>query len=137
MGWASRLTQKREAQGGSVSARSARIRPKRDLRLSERLVDLIAPYRDGHPTLKACETLIALAAAAWNLTLLPEQERTRAFREAVADVPARDRDGVADVLAALIQRKEQMFPDDRRVIAHWEVSESENECHVQVASIID
>jgi hypothetical protein len=98
-------------------------------------VDLSAPYRDDFLSLKAYQALIALAAAAWNLTLLSERERTLAFREVIAGAAAKDRDAVADILMALIQRKEQLFPDDQRTIVGWEVSESADEYHVNVASI--
>jgi len=135
MGWASRSRRNRKAAGGSKAARPARTQPKQDLRLSERLVDLIAPYRDDRLTLKAYQALIGAGAAAWNLTLLRDREREQAFRKAVAGAAAKDRDAVGDILMALVRRKEHLFPDDDRTIVHWEVSELADEYHVSVASI--
>jgi len=135
MGWASRSKRNPEALNRPKTGRPGRLQPKQDPRLSERLVDLIAPYREDHLGLKGYQALIGTAVAAWNLALLPERERERAFREAVAGAPARDRDAVAEILAALVRRKGQLFPGDGRPIVHWEVSESADQYHVSVASI--
>ena len=97
----------------------------------------MTPYRHDRLTLKAYRALIGMAAAAWNVTLLPERERTQAFREIIAGAAAKDRHAVADILVALVRRKEELFPDDRRTIVHWEVSELADEYHVSVASITD
>jgi hypothetical protein len=106
------------------------------LRLSERLVDLIAPYRDGGFA-ERYEMLIGAAATAWNLSLLPEAERPEALRQSFRRAKVRDVEGMAAVIVTLMRRKEQLFPDDDRTIVSWEVSESGGQCHVTVASLVD
>ena len=62
MGWASR---RRQEQGSNARDHHVRLesrRPKEDLRLSERLVDLIAPYREDGFTPERYEMLIGAAA---------------------------------------------------------------------------
>jgi hypothetical protein len=107
------------------------------LRLSERLVDLIAPYRQEYLTCQRYEMLIGAAATAWNLSLLPEAERPAALRRAFRKAEIRDVEAAAEVIASLMRRKEQLFPHDHRTIVSWQVSESGDQCHVSVASLVD
>ncbi len=132
MGWASRSNVNRVQSAGRQNTEPRA--PKEDLRLSERLVDLIAPYREDDLTADDYKTLIAAAASAWNLSLLPGQERGEALAQALRHAGARNRQEPAELIAALMQRKQQLFPDDDRAIVHWEVSESDDEFHVVVAS---
>jgi hypothetical protein len=137
MGWASRSRQGRVSSGRSHGQHRDSRRPKEDLRLSERLVDLIAPYREDGLTSQRYEMLIGAAATAWNLSLLPTAERPDALRQAFRNAKIRDVEPAAEVIVALMRRKEQLFPDDRRTIMSWEVSESDGQCHVAVASLVD
>ena len=137
MGWASR--QKRQ-HGRDSEARHPRLvsrRPKEDLRVSERLADLIAPYREDACTLDRYERLLGVAVAAWNLSLLPEAERPEALRQSFRREKVRHWEGVAEVIGTLMRRKEQLFPDDPRTILSWEVSDSGGEFHLSVASLVE
>jgi hypothetical protein len=137
MGWASRRRQEQGSSAKDHHVRRESRRPKEDVRLSERLVDLIAPYReDGFP-LERYEMLISAAAMGWNLSLLSETERPEALRQCFRDAKVRDVEGVAQVIVSLMRRKEQLFPDDDRTIVGWEVSESDGQYHVTVASLVD
>ena len=134
MGWASRSSANRgERPRGNDHGRERRAL-KKDIRLSERLVDLIAPYREDGLTGDDYKALIAAAASAWNLSLLPEQERQEALGQAFRKARIKNRQEPAELIVALMQRKKQLFPDDDRAIVHWEVSESEGQFHVMVAS---
>jgi len=137
MGWASRRRQENGSNAKDHYGRRQSRRPKDDLRLSERLVDLIAPYRESGFTPERYEMLIGAAATAWNLSLLSDAERPEALRQSFHHAKVRDVEGVAEVIITLMRRKEQLFPDDDRTIVSWEVSESSGQCHVTVASLVD
>lgn len=137
MGWASRRRQEQGSNAKDHHVRPESRRPKEDLRLSERLVDLIAPYRDDGFTPARYEMLIGAAATAWNLSLLSEAERPEALRQSFRRAKIRDIEAVAEVIVTLMRRKEQLFPDDDRTIVSWEVYESAGQCHVTVASLVD
>jgi hypothetical protein len=94
MGWASRTRQGRGSNGLHRLHRESR-RPKEDLRLSERLVDLIAPYREDGLTSQRYELLIGAAATAWNLSLLAQAERPEALRQAFRNANVRDVEAAA------------------------------------------
>ena len=137
MGWASRKRREQGSNAGEHPPRLESRRPKEDLRLSERLVDLIAPYREEGSTPDRYEMLIGAAATAWNLSLLSEAERPEALRQSFRRAKVRDVEGAAEVIVTLMRRKEQLFPDDHRTILSWEVSESGGQCHVSVASLVE
>jgi len=134
MGWASRNTANRDQRPHRNEHRTERRTPKEDLRLSERLVDLIAPFREDGLTGDDYKELIAAAASAWNLSLLPEPERQAALDQVFRNARVKNRQEPAELIVALMQRKSQLFPHDDRAIVHFEVSESDGEFHVVVAS---
>jgi hypothetical protein len=137
MGWASRRRQEQGSNARDHHVRRNSRRPKEHSRLSERLVDLIAPYREDGFTPERYELLISAAAMGWNLSLLSETERPEALRKCFRRAKVRDVEGVAQVIISLMRRKEQLFPDDDRPIVSWEVSESDGQWHVTVASLAD
>jgi len=137
MGWASRTRLKQGSQAKADHVRRQSRRPKEDWRLSERLVDLIAPYRENGLPPERYEMLIGAAATAWNLSLLPEARRPEVLRESLRGTKASDAEGAAELIVTLMRRKEQLFPEDDRPIVSWEVSESDDQCHVTVASLLD
>ena len=112
------------------------MRPKEDLRLSERLVDLIAPFLGEHLIRERYEALIGTAATAWNLALLPEPERPDVLRQALRNARTREVQAHSELIVKLMQRKEALFPDDDRAIVHWEISESGDQDHLSVMSAV-
>jgi hypothetical protein len=103
--------------------------------VSERLVDLIAPYRENGLGREQYEALIGAAAIAWNLSLLPRDERPAALGQAFRSAKMRNLQAPADMIVALMRRKEDLFPGDNRTIVTWEVWESAGQFHVNVASV--
>ena len=98
MGWASHRKKEEGSNAQYQRVRREARRPKEDLRLSERLVDLIAPYRADGLTPQRHELLIGAAATAWNLSLLQETERPDALREAVRSAKVREVEAIVEVI---------------------------------------
>lgn len=89
---------------------------------STRLAQLIAPHavEDGE-TRSSYEALVALGAIAWNLSLLPAQDRDDLTREAVRGAVARGIPLTDRWLNELVERKMSLFPSDGRWIESYEV----------------
>lgn len=104
-------------------------------RLSERLVALMAPYRDEATTLRAYQALCAMAVLAWHLSLLPEAEREHEIARAVRDTAIPDPAMFRGIVDSLIQRKLSLFPEDTRLIAEHEVTDTAHGFNLVVASI--
>lgn len=104
-----------------------------EAKLSERLIELIAPLREPGMEHDEYDGLLKFAAVAWNLSLLPEDKRREAMDRALVDFPQL-RAFQAD-LEASIDRKAALFPDDRRLIADVYVTDlGDGRLNVIVAS---
>jgi hypothetical protein len=88
---------------------------------STRLVQLIAPHAVGDETRSSYEALVALGAIAWNLSLVPAQDRDDLIREAVLGAISRGIPLTDRWLTDLIERKMRLFPSDERWIESYEV----------------
>ncbi|HUP59254.1 MAG TPA: hypothetical protein VNA69_02415 [Thermoanaerobaculia bacterium] len=88
---------------------------------STRLAQLIAPHTVEGETKRSYEALVALGALAWNLSLLPAQERGDMIREAVRTAVTSGYPLTDEWLSELVQRKASMFPSDERWIQSYEV----------------
>jgi hypothetical protein len=117
------------------------FQPAGEEKMSEVLLALIGPYQDVASTYEDLQRLIPLGAVAWNAALLPEKARQKLLDETIeAGFSAFDpetRRELRNFLAALIERKERLFPNNKRFIVSYEVSRTKNSYHVSVASTLD
>jgi len=125
-------------------------------KMSTVLLDFIRPYRELAGAPELIRSLVAVGAVAWNLALLPEQERESALAEAVTKAIggsslvgrlaaklragiAGDPPGLADfkrIVRELVERKLRYFAGNRRFILSYEILEAEDELRLVVASTV-
>jgi len=96
---------------------------------------MIAPYRDDSLTLEDYSNLVTLAATAWNLSVFPAEERESALQRALQTVPPLRRQDRYVLIQDLLERKEQLFPDDVRLVSSAEVVEERDQFRIIVASL--
>ena len=140
MGWASRTRHSGEARDDRTitepaqSSGSAAVRAASSSKqaMSAALVELIEPYRDEVSSLDGYRTLVTIGAVAWNLALFPEDERQNHFDQAAREIGPGDE--MSEMVLALSRRKEQRFPDERRMIVSHEVSETATGYHLVAVS---
>jgi hypothetical protein len=89
---------------------------------STRLAQLIEPHMVADETKHSYEGLVALGAIAWNLSLVPAQERGALIRETVRDAVKRGIPLTDRWLNDLIERKMKLFPSEERWIDGYEVA---------------
>ena len=98
------------------------------------LISLKPPKR--WPALQAVEKLLAIAIAAWNITLFPVGERAQRLRELSTTLPAEARTDFLELIQAMMTRKEQHFAQHTRYILNSELTERWASYHLNVVSTL-
>ena len=128
------------------------------IKLSAALIELCEPFEPENLSTKEFEKLIALAAVAWNVAVLPQEERLEKLTEFVDTMPqmreeleseidtvlhddSKDTDDFAPpattmlhFIGAMIQRKDDLFPSDNRLVLNYNVKDSPAGPHLAVSS---
>jgi len=104
-------------------------------KLSAALLELAFPLMAEGMPLAARKWVIGLAVLAWNMSVLGECGILDEEREAFLRMEDTGEafEGITQALTLLRASKELRFPNDRRLILHWELFESKNEYRVLVA----
>jgi len=126
------------------------------IKLSAALIELCEPFEPENLSTKEFENLIALATVAWNIAVLPKAERLEkltAFVEEMPDMKQKLENEIDTVLhddskvtdfatatttlhfiGAMIERKDELFPNDNRLIINFKVKDSPEGPHLTVSS---
>ncbi|MCA6549639.1 MAG: hypothetical protein IM566_20215, partial [Pseudanabaena sp. M152S2SP2A07QC] len=109
---------------------------------SEVLDDFIRPYADTYQTKKELQYLLENAVAAWNLALMPAEERIAMLDKIFVAMIKESKNLDADDIAAsrsfiedLIDRKLKYFADEHRRVIDFQLEYlGRGEYHLSVAS---
>jgi hypothetical protein len=110
-------------------------------KMSEVLEDFIAPYEDNKASARELENLFSIGVVAWNLAITPKAERAEMIDQFFASVLKQaDPEIVAEgkaLIQELIDRKEQHFGDNQRLIANFQLQYiGPGKYNISVASIV-
>lgn len=106
-------------------------------KMSELIVELIDPFADAcDDDPAAIRNLVMLGATAWNAAVYGPEKGASLVKGLVETFPPADRSTGAAILASLILRKEELFPDDRRIVYDFQVRNTEDGPRIQVASLL-
>jgi len=125
------------------------------IKLSAALIELCEPFEPGNLSTKEFEKLIVLAAVAWNIAVLPKEDRLEkltAFIETMPDMKEELETEIDTVLhdeskgtdfasattmlhfiGAMIQRKDELFPNDNRLVLNYNVKDRPEGPHLTVS----
>ena len=98
------------------------------MKISAALLELVEPFYPEPPTLQELQTIVAFGAIAWNASILDGAEREEHLRMMMGEVEEGDPALFESLLRDLIARKLRLFPDDRRLVASWEVTKNGSSC---------
>ena len=126
------------------------------VKLSAALIELCEPFEPDILSTKELENLIALAAVAWNIAVLPKDERLErltAFIETMPNMKEKLESEIDTVLhddskntdfapattmlhfiGAMIQRKDELFPNDDRIVVNFNVKDNPEGPYLTVSS---
>jgi hypothetical protein len=109
-------------------------------KLSQAITTLLSPYKgmDGG-TYQSYSTLVAITCVAWNASLVDEPERGEMVNKVINLFKDKtDAKGLLEFNQfsyELIERKLRLFPDDKRFVVKFDVTETKDDYHVFVYSL--
>jgi hypothetical protein len=101
-------------------------------RISDSISLIAAPLLEAAPDYAAKRSILMLAAAAWNYTVLPPAAQERTVADLAETFPDPE---VTSIFACLVARTLELFPDKRRLICKLETDPApEGDLEVRVVS---
>jgi len=109
-------------------------------KISAVFLEFIGPYEKDAPTDEAFQKLLAIAVVAWNAVVLGGEEGQHLIDVTVGAIAKsagkKWGEDAKDIIATMIQRKENFFADDKRYIMEYRWNEQEDGHHLTVAALI-
>jgi hypothetical protein len=99
------------------------------------LVNAEVPKGSPLVTYRVALSFIALA---WNISLLPVGERSKALQDVMASIPVKDDETRWGAMASIersIARKQELFPHDQRALVSWDVVFQEGTLRITAAAL--
>jgi len=126
------------------------------VKLSAALIELCEPFEPDILSTKEFENLIALAAVAWNIAVLPKEERLERLTAFIETMPNMKEELESEIdtvlhddskntdfapattmlhfIGAMIQRKDELFPNDDRIVVNYKVKDNPEGPYLTVSS---
>jgi hypothetical protein len=109
-------------------------------KMSEALEALVAPFRRPAETEAEFRNLLNLGMLAWNAALLPEDRRRAMIEQVLGGGLSEATDAVREEARALVnvlvQRKQDLFPTNRRLIISFQLMDAGHEYQLLVAATL-
>jgi arylsulfatase A-like enzyme len=107
-------------------------------KMSDVLEDFVDPYWDMADDADALRKLLSLAVLAWDAALLPEPKRQAMIDDTLGAGFSRaseaDRAQAREFVELMVKRKLEHFPDNRRAIISFTLTDTGTGYHLSVAS---
>jgi hypothetical protein len=126
------------------------------VKLSAALIELCEPFEPDILSTKELENLIALAAVAWNIAVLPKEERLERLTAFIETMPNMKEELESEIdtvlhddskntdfapattmlhfIGAMIQRKDELFPNDDRIVVNYNLKDNPEGPYLTVSS---
>jgi hypothetical protein len=113
------------------------INPSDRDKMSQALLDFVAPLLADYGSEISVKKIIGVGIMAWNLSLLPEEERRKALIKVTADLSpsAKDLPIMQDILTWLMIRKKTYFDKHQRQIMDYKLSDFGDRYSLQVVAV--
>ena len=111
-----------------------------DEKMSEILVEFVGPYLDMVDSDETYRMLLTLAIAAWNMSLLPEEEQKDMLKEileAMSGASKWQKVRLKSILKSLIARKKAFFSNCKRMILSFDLEDTGEGYRLMVLSTLD
>ena len=130
-----RLRRQKEAEQKVVPLQAQKEARSDEKKMCDVLVEFAEPLTEMTRHEDDFRTAISIAVLSWNLSLLPKQKQTSEAEKMWAQL-TQDGTPVPSELKTWVQlfliRKQVLFPNDKRLILHYEVTGTGRDGHVTV-----
>lgn len=133
---------KQKVQKGPLGDKFSTIvtAPKGEVKMSEVLEEFVEPYLDFAQNRNHREKLFSIAMVAWNLAIMPENER-QPMIDQVLKAGLKGNDPLAqqdtrEIIDELIARKQKFFAKNKRYIIDFQLQDAGKRFHLSVASTL-
>jgi hypothetical protein len=128
------------------------------VKLSDELIEVCEPFDYDDISFEEYEKLISMAVVAWNISIQAKEKRAEELLRFIDQMPGLKEELETDlnnfmnnselqdelptsivvmqILRALIQRKDELYPNDDRVIMDFKLTETPTERHLSISSLI-
>lgn len=117
------------------------MEPPGEVKMSEVLEAFVEPFLEFAETTEAMRRLFAVAMLAWNVSFFSEEERQEMIEEfietAISSPTPEEREDIQEIVAVLLKRKKELFPEYNRKIISFELVDTGEEYRLLVASTLD
>lgn len=114
--------------------------PKGEVKMSEVLEEFVEPYLFEVHGPERRQMVFDMAVVAWNLAIMPEAERKSAMADLFDDLMKNQkavvRQDLDNLIAEMITRKLELFPNNRRYIVDFQLEGDGDQFHLSVASTL-
>jgi hypothetical protein len=110
--------------------------PQGAIKMSEVLEEFVEPYLDFAQNRSQREKLFSIAVIAWNLALMPENERQQIIEQGTTGNDPLARQDAREFIDELIARKQTLFAENKRYIVEFQLQDTGKTLHLSVASTL-
>ena len=113
------------------------VNPPNELKISDAIKLILEPYLSSVKTLEDYRNFVSLACTAWNLSLGPQEEWVEEIGLLVSQMPDMDdktREAMMRTILSLAIRKHQLYPDNKRSIMDFRVTQTGRNYQIAIAS---
>jgi hypothetical protein len=105
-------------------------------KMSDMLEELVEPYMDSCDSDESYQMLFTLGMIGWSLATLPEARRQSMLDKSLAEFSTDQRHHALTLLKQLVERKQQLFPDDLRMILNFDLRFTSSGMRLNVMSAL-
>jgi hypothetical protein len=123
-----------------VAPQDVLTKPPNQEKMSKVLLDFARPLLDRADEDEHFDKVIALAAACWNAALFPQEKQEACINDLIGIISTSgspdDVDMARETIGTLLERKKRYFSENERFIVDYQITNSENQRNVLVASTL-
>lgn len=105
-------------------------------KMSAVILEYAEPLMEHAENVEQQNKAIAMAIICWNASLLSGEDRDRILAEAFAETGDMEDSGTQEVLEFMLNRKQELFPDNKRMVADWIVKDKGDQLFIEVATTL-